>query len=74
MPTLIQALDQLICHGREEIWHTDRAQALDQCPQKVDQCPQKEGVCQRVSTRTPKEPCGGQLIPYVQITFEKDWA
>ena len=63
MPTLIQ----LICHGREEIWHTDRTQALDQCPQK-------EGVCQRVSTRTPKEPCGGQLIPYVQITFEKDWA
>ena len=50
MPTLIQALDQLICHGREEIWHTDRTQALDQCPQKVDQCPQKEGVCQRVST------------------------
>ena len=49
-------------------------QALDQCPQKVDQCPQKEGVCQRVSTRTPKEPCGGQLIPYVQITFKKDWA
>nr|XP_025884075.1 uncharacterized protein LOC101262684 [Solanum lycopersicum] len=45
MPTL----NQLIRHGREEKWRTDRTRALDQCPQK-------QGLCPRVSMRTPKKP------------------
>ncbi|KAM0069708.1 Ribosomal protein S12 [Helianthus debilis subsp. tardiflorus] len=45
MPTL----NQLIRHGREDKWGTDRTRALDQSPQK-------QGVRPRVPTRTPKEP------------------
>ncbi|KAF5777889.1 putative ribosomal protein S12/S23 [Helianthus annuus] len=44
MPTL----NQLICHGREEKWHTDRTRASDQCPKK-------QGVCMCVPIRTTKK-------------------
>jgi small subunit ribosomal protein S12 len=59
MPTI----NQLICHGREFKWCTQRTLALTQCPQK-------QGVCLRISTRTPKKPRVPKLVKDNYITIK----